>query len=201
MKNIQTFAICLISLGIWNCNDVSKPVAASNSESKIPAAVDGLAKVAAGIVGLTPIESTPYESEMPFKTRDLEAFKEAGLCSGFTDLLQELQETPLTNGKSAISPKLHEVAICFGNKLSEITDANTLNETLPAVVDECFCHGTGTVFANYSFALSKYQIPKTGIQFKTPSTGKSFSASASSPGEAFNSSGNTAEHGYKSPSL
>jgi len=201
MKIIQTVTVCLTCLGLWNCNDASRPVSVSNSDSKIPAAVNALTKVAAGIVGMTPIEPNPYESEMSLKASDLEAFKEAGLCSGFTDLLQEIQEQSNVKGSNEPSPKLQEVAICFGQKLNRITDSKRLNEAFPTVVNECFCHGTGTVFGNYSFALTKYQAPKIGTQFKTPVAGKSFSASASSPGEEFNASGSTAEHGYKSPSL
>jgi hypothetical protein len=201
MQLIRTLSIGFLATMLWNCNSSTQPDTASMPDPKISQTVNALTKIAAVQAGYVPLgQSRVTQDEMPFDVRALAELKNAGLCQGFIDLFQEIATNQQSMATGVIPPRLQQVVTCFSQKADLFTDSTAFATNFLSIVEDCFCNGTGSIFADFNFTLGKYGPPTQGVQYGAPAiTAVPYSAPTVT-GSSYSAPNSTAET-YSAPDL
>lgn len=209
MQIIKILSIGLVGLvgaaALAGCDQATQPETRAGNEKQITPAINALTKMAALQAGYQITreaalpdeeENDPFESM--FSAQTLDAMRNAGLCQGFISLLEEISRIDKDTSESLVaSSHLMQVGQCLVDKIPSLTNTQDPKAVLGAVED-CFCGGTGTLFAGFSLmSLNAYAPPVTARTYNPPtSTGSPYGPPAVVPGYSAPSI-----PGYKAPSL
>ena len=171
MKLTSTLALGFAAALLWNCNNTTQPESRA-IDSKVPAIVNSVANYAAYSAGFQSIEVSAMgpvdttEDENPFGPEGLSALEGLGLCPNFILIVQELinslQNINPGNEQSfdpfSASPRLATAFQCLETKAKSFSASVQPSEAEAiALIDECMCAGSGTLFGSYLFAA--YRAP------------------------------------------
>lgn len=210
MQIIKILSLGFIATALWNCNDVTQPENAAAKDSRVPAIINGMTKVAAGGVGYSAMTSatTPTtvtaEAPNPFSLgqEEIKALQDAGICQGFVDLMADITTNSASIKAGVIPPRLQEVSNCFAANASLVSSDSSFAGFF-SIATQCFCGASGgSLFGNFESTLfTKYAAPKIGATYTVPVSGTLYTSPGTPGGSGFSASGSAGGSVYTAPGL
>lgn len=179
MKASTLLSVSFATALFWSCTPSTEPESRPVDGARIGQAVNALSKAGAVRAGYSVArEAADTSSDVTdlFASEQIQQQMRAiGICENFIQLVAEFGNGTAVDS-NGFSPRFAKVVQCLEDKVMNMSYADASPESIYPVFDQCFCDGSGSVFAAirayawngyHAPALNEYSAPNSGT-YRTP---------------------------------